>query len=202
VTTPNTREGTEISIRAVYQQPVYSVDLMNRYFAAINLAWLACVGLDRYRHFGAWLPSVGSPRSDADAVRGRRPAWLPSLYVQRLNINSPMEITFAVEGGVAAIGVYATYLLARVLKSPESVGAWLPRLVAGWHQGMQEVDEIRAMRRAQNLDQKPVTPEKFRDVRHLVEASNGLTAIGMKAEEVFTTGVDAFPDDLDDLETS
>jgi hypothetical protein len=59
-----------------------------------------------------------------------------------------MEVTFAVlqGGGVAGIVAYSIHLLVHLMRDPDRVGAWLPRLVAGWHRGMTEAERARQKR--------------------------------------------------------
>jgi hypothetical protein len=76
---------------------------------------------------------------------GRAPA--DRLVIAQLRIGSPMELSLITQGvGVTAITGYAIYLFAQIVKDPQRVGAWLPRLVAGWHTGMNELDEARRKR--------------------------------------------------------
>jgi hypothetical protein len=132
-----------------------------------------------------------------------------------------MVITFAVEGGIVGVGVYATFLAARVLRSPESVGAWLPRVVAGWHRGMYEAEMRRYERhvRSRNDDDDdfeewPLKPDELPteqdirqlpDVRGLMKVSNQLIDLRMQPDEVSVIGADETPEDLavaDDFDQS
>jgi hypothetical protein len=51
-----------------------------------------------------------------------------------------MELTFAIEGGTTVVGACTSAALS------ESIGAWLPRLVSGRHQGWREVNRENAQR--------------------------------------------------------
>jgi hypothetical protein len=92
----------------------------------------------------------------ADSARGQGAEWFTQtlsrektavdLTVQRLHIGSPWAMTLVASGGVTAATLFALHLLARVLQNPREAGAWLPRVIAGWHQGLHEVEEPRTER--------------------------------------------------------
>jgi hypothetical protein len=52
-----------------------------------------------------------------------------------------MDITLLVQGGAAVM--YAVHIFVRVMRDPQNVGAWLPRLVAGWRTGRREAEEAK-----------------------------------------------------------
>ena len=115
---------------------------------------------------------------------------------------------FAVEGGLVALTVYATFLTARVLRDPERIGAWLPRLVAGWHQGMREAEKRKLERCSLDED---INEWNERDalqrpeVRELIKTSSRLSELHMHPDEVSVIGVHEFPEDIaavDDLDQS
>jgi hypothetical protein len=49
-------------------------------------------------------------------------------------------------GGEAAAVIYTVHLLAEVMRDPERVGAWLPRVLAAWHIGMTKAEKARHQR--------------------------------------------------------
>jgi hypothetical protein len=56
----------------------------------------------------------------------------PELTFERIQLNSPLDLALAVQAaGGAGIVIYALHLLSAVLRDPERVGGWLPRLRAG-----------------------------------------------------------------------
>lgn len=209
MTAADTRRGTGIGIHAVYPDLSYDIDLMRDYFATFAAVWRSCFGLAHYRYTGETLepdefPQASvwpSPRTGDEPIRRLRP---PRLRVHRLSIHSPMEITFAVEGGAAVIAAYTAYLFARVLRSPENLGAWVPRLVAGWHQGWREAETQKSARglgrKRDGGDRLPI-PEQARPVQELVKTGDDLFKLNMQADEVTTIGLDDVPDDLADLDT-
>jgi hypothetical protein len=207
VTAAETRRGMGVSIRAVYPHLSYEIYLMSRYFRTFASLWNSCLALIDYRY------GVPFPGRDPFTGRGVEPhpessessessMWIPSqkgvrFVVHQMSIGSPMEITFVVEGGALVIGAYSAYLFARVLRSPESIGSWLPRLVAGWHQGWREAESeesarLNARGREGPTDQLPI-PEQVREVQRLMNLSRELLELHMKAEQVIAVGL---PDDL------
>jgi hypothetical protein len=83
-------------------------------------------------------------RIPASLAEGTR-RYLPSLTVSRLRVESPMDLTLAViqGGGTTAVVAYSVHLLVHVMRDPQRVGGWLPRLVAGWHKGMTDAEQAR-----------------------------------------------------------
>jgi hypothetical protein len=111
------------------------------------------------------------------------------LEISRLRIESPMELTVALVqaiaqgSGVAAAGIYAVHLLAKVMRDPERVGAWLPRLRAGWYKGMAEMEEAH---------QEHEDAERGRTQRAAISnASDQLVAAAETLKELPTTEVTA-----------
>jgi hypothetical protein len=123
-----------------------------------------------------------------------------------------MTITFAIEGGVTVLAVYTTHLFARVLRDPRRVGAWLPQLVAGWHEAWQEAEKQKALRGVLRRGRKTLESTDATDatdadvevqvvqqhpaVRDLIEASSQLVSLNMQADEVLTIGTDKTDEDL------
>jgi hypothetical protein len=222
VTAPDADRESGIGVHAVYPHLSYDMDLMHRYFAALNDVWDACFRLVHHRYQGeSSRPSlrdrlqnsaeklrhnqliVSDPTSDPSEPRlsavppQTRSPWPPTrLRVHRLSIGSPMVITFAVEGGAAVVVSYSAYLFAQVLRSPETIGAWLPRLVAGWHQGWRQAESEKSGRHAAvSIEGEPRDPRP-QEIRELIEAGNSLVELHMKAGEVTAIGVDILPDDV------
>lgn len=67
------------------------------------------------------------------------------LVIRKLRIASPMELSLAVPGGLAAAAaIPAVAILKKVLADPESVGGWLPRALAAWWNGKAELENARS----------------------------------------------------------
>jgi hypothetical protein len=123
---------------------------------------------------------------------GRSPVL---LAISRLRIESPMELAVAVvqTGGPTALAVYSVHLLVHVIRDPERIGAWLPRLVAGWHMGKAEAERAR-------LDYAESLAE-LKKQRAIEDASGRLIAAAEKikelpAAEVTAIGAGDTPDDI------
>jgi hypothetical protein len=146
-----------------------------------------------------WEDSSEQVASELSKIRSRllesRRHDTISLTVSRLRIESPMELTLAVIHGTGVTGLvaYSVHLLVHVMRDPERVGAWLPRLVAGWHKGMTEVEEAR---------QDHADAESERKRRRAIEdASNRMIAAAEKikelpAAEATAIGAGDTPDDI------
>ena len=66
----------------------------------------------------------------------------PELTFERIKLDSPLEITVAAAGS-AGVVIYSLHLLCAVLRDPEGIGGWLPRLVAGWHKARRDAEMVR-----------------------------------------------------------
>jgi hypothetical protein len=66
----------------------------------------------------------------------------PELTFQRIQLDSPLEITLAAAGSTGVI-IYALHLLCAFLRDPDRIDGWLPRLVAGWHQARRDAELAR-----------------------------------------------------------
>jgi hypothetical protein len=205
VTATDTRRETGVSVHAIYPYLSYEIEVMPQYFATFAAVWDASLRLINYRY-----RPVTRRRAVTADQRVQERVWIPTqqqpeLHVHRLGIGSPMEVTFALEGGTAVLGTYAVYLFARVLRSPEDIGSWLPRVVSGWRRGWKEAQ---AQRTEDEGDQKPAMelgtkaiPKRLVAARDLIKASEGLLELGMVADEVRMAGVDHLPADLADSGT-
>jgi hypothetical protein len=78
----------------------------------------------------------------------------PSLLVKRLHIGSPFDMELLVQRGVWVSNHQQSVLLYRVMRKPKQLGAWLPRVLAGWLEGMQEVDEVKRLRKEYEIGAK------------------------------------------------
>jgi hypothetical protein len=66
----------------------------------------------------------------------------PELTFQRIQLDSRLEITLAAAGSTRVI-IYALHLLCAILRDPEGIGDWLPRLVAGWNKARRDAEMVR-----------------------------------------------------------
>lgn len=199
MTRTETDQGTGLGVHVVYSTLSYDVDRMADYFSAFAAIWQACSELvHRVRYGDATVVIIGSPQTDTKMAG---PTDSPRLRVHRLSIQSPMVITFAVDSaGLATVSVYATRLFAKVLRNPEQIGAWLPRVLSAWHREMREADKQRAKRDPKPLRSRPASPNPQMD--EVITASRRLLELDMRAREVTTVGTEDLPDDLTESDTS
>jgi hypothetical protein len=66
----------------------------------------------------------------------------PQLIFERIQLDSPLEITVAAAGSTGVV-IYALHLLCAFLRDPERIGGWLPRLVTGWHKARRDAEMVR-----------------------------------------------------------
>jgi len=198
VTSAGTHQGTGLGVHVIYSNLSYNVDQMGQYFLAFADIWHTCCLLALRLYQNEDSPATLPPPRPKSRIGPVTVTHLPRLRVHRLSIQSPMEITFAVEGAIGVVALSATRLFARVLRHPEQIGAWLPRVIAGWHQGMREADRQRQKRRLKPRRMSQPAPQ----MEELIKASNSLLKLGMSAQEVTTIGADELPDDLLDSDTS
>ena len=66
----------------------------------------------------------------------------PELTFERIQLDSRLEVTLAAAGSTRVI-IYALHLLSAILRNPEGIGDWLPRLVAGWHKARRDAEMLR-----------------------------------------------------------
>jgi hypothetical protein len=128
-------------------------------------------------------------RASVEAAKVRRGAR-QALIVEYLHLNSPLEITLAAAGS-AGLTLYALYLLSAVLRDPERIGSWLPRLTAGWHKGWREAEKERRLRQ-DDLQMIEKTVED--QVPKLIAISENLA--DMKAADVTVLGDSETPEDI------
>jgi hypothetical protein len=94
------------------------------------------------------MPGEGELPSD-DAIKNlsrQRPTvrTLHKLTFERIRLSSPLDITIAAQAaGGTGIVLYGLYLLRAFLRDPERLGAWLPRLVKGWHLARRDAERAR-----------------------------------------------------------
>jgi hypothetical protein len=127
------------AVHAQYPNTTYDTNWLARYFTSIDAAWDPALSLAFCRN--GQMPERADPLAFR-RVRRSAPDLMADitkhpLIVRRLHLSSPLEITFAAAGSTG-VTVYALYLFSAFLRHPEGIGAWLPRLVAGWHRAQRE----------------------------------------------------------------
>jgi hypothetical protein len=120
---------------------------------------------------------------------------LEKLEIFHLRIESPMEVTLAVVqgGGVMAAVAYSVHLLVHVMRDPERVGGWLPRVVAGWHKGMTDVEQARQDHAEAETERKRRRAVDNPSER-LIAAAENLKEL--PADEATAIGAGETPDDI------
>ena len=128
--------GVEIGVHAVYPDDAYSAKRLGTYLGALEDAWGVCLSLGALRvsEEGWEPPDSWSEIDTRDADLYSWPAIGPDLLPVRLRgAPEPMDLAFDVHGGKGfAALVYGCHLLVEVMRSPERISSWLPRLVDRW----------------------------------------------------------------------
>jgi hypothetical protein len=135
-------------------------------------------------------------RENVDETRQRLVAE-QLLTFENINLNSPLDITLAIQAaGGTGITVYALYLLSAVLRDPERLGGWLPRLVAGWHKARRDLARIRDkdMNIFGSQREGLVTLLCEEEVAKLRELSQQLREL--KPRDVTVSGAGTLPEDI------
>jgi hypothetical protein len=161
-----------VGIHAVYELPpvrgvaAYPIATVARHLAAINAAWKACFEIatnPSVQDFTArdiswsFLDRILKEEREEvtepnDELGDAQPLDSPVLMVRRLHIGSPLDLELLVQGSAAGSAILTgLYLLYRAVRKPKQLGGWLPGVLAGWVQGMQEVDEAKRLRKQYEL---------------------------------------------------
>jgi hypothetical protein len=138
---------TSDAIHLTYSEDTYRVGRLGQYFTSINQAWSLVLKLARYRAEGP----LDEPLTYEPPTSHTPPAWvrlrvggmsheedspLPRLKFERIKLNSPLDITLALEAvGSTGVTVYAMYLLSTVLRDPERIGGLVASTGCGLAQG-------------------------------------------------------------------
>jgi hypothetical protein len=135
------------------------------------------------------VPKRGSSDPSADLV------WLtmfelPPLMFERIRLNSPLEVTLAAAGSTG-LTIYALHLLRSVLSDPGRIGAWLPRLAAGWYEARQEALKARQEYEDELRQTKEIVDKK---VDALMDLSEDLEKV--QPDELTVTGATETPEDI------
>jgi hypothetical protein len=148
---------TQHSIHVIYPDTTYFVKVLGDHFIAIDHAWHLVVDLavDRADTFSSpgWLAEgfFRRPRDPSSFERRGSSRYLPAshqLRFERMQLNSPLDITLAIEAaGSTGVTIYALHLLRAVVRDPEGIGGWINAVVKGWHKQKREADLARLDRR-------------------------------------------------------
>jgi hypothetical protein len=208
------------AIQAVYSEATYDVGTVGSYFFSVNEAWRLAFFLaayrallsDRYVAYIDWLdadqPMIAYDgrnvpdwlEQSMNRVPGKRDSdgpsvWftmfeLPPLTFERIRLNSPLEVTLAAAGSTG-LTIYALHLFRAVLGDPGRIGAWLPRLAAGWYEGRRE-----ALKAKQEYEDELRQTEQILDkkVDALMELSTDLERV--HPDELTVTGAPQIPEDI------
>ena len=183
-------ETTLMGLHAIYPDRRYGIALVGDYLMVFDETWLKCNSLTYQRFAGHEAFGLIEP------VGLDKPLGFANLGFARLHIESPMDLTVVAQGGWAAVTAYAIHLFVRILRNPESVGAWLPRLVAGWHQGWQEAGETKRTRKVVARD----LTRTEEVVGALIEGTERLASTELKPNKVTALGAGEPPEDLANID--
>jgi hypothetical protein len=105
---------------------------------------------DWQQWYRALNPAQGAPPPIDETIGGLAERELtvlraPELTFQRIQLGPRLEVTLAAAGSTSVI-IYALHLLCAILRNPEGIGDWLPRLVAGWHKARRDAEMVRQER--------------------------------------------------------
>lgn len=187
--TDTRQETTLVGFHAIYRDRSYSVKDLGHYLVLVAEAWHRCNGLGVFRLLGEEEFRPVEPQPDL------RNLIIASLEITRLRIESPMDLVTSAQGGsVAVLTAYSIHVLVRVLRHPEQIGAWVPRLVAGWELGWREAANARMARHTIEREEKKV--KNVEAVTAAVEIGDLLAATGIKPEAVTVFGAGEPPEEL------
>jgi hypothetical protein len=159
-----TAEEAQPTLQAVYPEAVYEVGMLGWHFAAVHAAWPHLLVLAILRTHEdedpearvtkilrlldrALDPTHGEPPPVDETIGDLAERELtvlraPQLTFQRIKLDSPLEITVAAAGTTGVV-IYALHLLCALLRDPERIAGWLPRLVTGWHKARRDAEMAR-----------------------------------------------------------
>jgi hypothetical protein len=196
--TDTLQETTLMGLHAVYPDRHYGISTLGEYFPRFDDMWWACNGVALYRF-------IGEQRSTRLInLTYFEKSLLGPLQITRLRIDSPMDLAVVAQGGLAVVTAYSIHLFVRVLRDPERVGAWLPRLVAGWHKGWGEAANAKKARNFGGADDARVWAEidaKGNErIRALIKTNGRLVSTGLKPETVTALGAGEPPEELAEID--
>jgi hypothetical protein len=129
---------------------IHDVSWLSDYFSGVGDGWRLALRIAFYRNGQITYGGGGGDSAfykylHLEHYNRDRAATFPPigeteehhLIVQRLHLNSPLEITLATAGSTG-VTIYALYLLSALLRDPERLGSWIPRLVASWHRARRD----------------------------------------------------------------
>jgi hypothetical protein len=160
------------------------------------------VYLDRDRSWGVWsqvlFPAKGAPPpSDQvmDVLAQRELTVLgPGLTFDHIQLNSPLEIALAAQAvGGAGVAIYALHLLGAMLRDPERVGGWLPRLAAGWRTARRDAERARQEQRDEVIRGQLTDVLIEQNMSRLIESARRLELAELHPSDVTVESGDSEP---------
>ena len=137
------------AIDAVYEDATYDIRKLGTHLTTVDAAWDEVLILATFRnglqgalaYFGEADRPIYVSEEDTSwftdmVTAGRMRGWHEDmardlqferprpLMVERVHLNSPLEITLAAAGSTG-VTIYALHLLSVVLRHPDSIGGWL-----------------------------------------------------------------------------
>lgn len=186
--TETPEDVTVMGVHLIYPDAEYTVGQVGDHFVTLSQIWDVCQSLAVYKVLGGLEDLRSAPiRLDFDLI---------PLQIIRLRIASPMEFVATAAGGGITIAFtgYALHLVARVLRYPEAIGAWIPRLVAGWQLGWGEAADARRARHITEREARRVTD--LDTTATLSQLAGQLEISRMRPNVVEIMGAGDTPEDL------
>jgi hypothetical protein len=140
---------TSNAIHLTYPDKIYEVGQLGQYFTSVDEAWrlIARLAILGPNNTGGETWGRRLEQAEVEGFMVDSEIESPRLMFERIRLSSPLEISLAIEAvGGTGITIYALHLLSAVLRDPERIGGWLPRLAAGWHRARKDAELARQER--------------------------------------------------------
>jgi hypothetical protein len=211
------------AIDAVYEDATYDIRKLGTHLTTVDAAWDEVLILATFRnglqgalaYFGEADRPIYVSEEDTSwftdmVTAGRMRGWHEDmardlqfepprpLMVERVHLNSPLEITLAAAGSTG-VTIYALHLLSVVLRHPDSIGGWLPRLAAGWYRARHEAEQARLDYRRESQREKVFDTVLIDHTSKLTDIAANLP--DLQASEVRVTGgTGGVPEEITDAQ--